>query len=239
MMTRTVTPHRRQLCLPGQTDTAEGPVDLTNMYLAHHGFRRDLAAFAGAVPVTPVEDRDSWRALAERWAMFAEVLHHHHKAEDDWLWPVLVERSDAAGRETLEAMEAEHAEIDPTLEACTAGFQRLADHADPDTRAALSVRLSAARESLGRHLAHEERDALRLVQTVMGVERWAHFEKQIEETIRFSQVVRLVPWAIDGLSADARRQVFATTGTAHRILWQLTRRRFERLDRRAFRHRRA
>jgi hypothetical protein len=30
---------RRQLRLPGQSVTHEGPIDLTNMYLAHFAFR--------------------------------------------------------------------------------------------------------------------------------------------------------------------------------------------------------
>ena len=230
------TTHKRQLRLPGQAAAHEGPVDLMNMYLAHHGFRRDLDAFAGTVPLTPVEDRDAWRAMGRRWAMFTEVLHHHHQAEDDWLWPVLTERSDAAGRATLEAMGAEHEEIDPALEACAAGFARLAGHADQDTRAALTVRLTALRESLGRHLAHEETEAIRLVQHLMSAEEWRTFEKRIEDNVGLGQVFRLVPWAMHGLPVTAREEVFARTGTPHRILWQLSRGRFARLHRRAFCH---
>ena len=118
------------------------------MYLMHHAFRRDLAAFAAAAGTTPVADRESWRALAERWELFAVALHHHHTGEDTCLWPALLDRADEQGRAVLEAMEAEHDEIDPTLEACAAGFARLAGHADEDARCALAVRLVAARESL-------------------------------------------------------------------------------------------
>ena len=234
-MTITTT-HPQQLRLPGQAAAHEGPADLVNMYLAHHAFRRDLAAFAKAVPVTPVDDRDTWRALSARWEMFTEVLHHHHKAEDDWLWPVLIERADADGRATLEAMEAEHEQIDPALEACTAGFARLTDHADLDARAALAVRMTALREDLGRHLVHEETDAIRLVQTLMSASDWEAFEKRIQDTIRLSQVFRLVPWVMDGLSSTVREEIFVKTGTMHRVLWRLSRGRFERIDRRAFRH---
>ena len=122
----------QQIRLAGQTAAHPGPVDMSMMYVMHHAFRRDLAAFTAAARATPVSDRRAWAALAERWALFAEALHHHHSGEDRALWPLLLERTDAAGRATLRAMEDEHAEIDPILEACAAGFERLAHHPDED-----------------------------------------------------------------------------------------------------------
>src|SRR3712207_6726515 len=117
-MSTTSTPAAlRQVRLPGQAAAPEGPVDMTMMYVMHHAFRRDLAAFAAAAPVTPVEDRDTWRALEERWQLFTAPLHHHHHGEDTWLWPWLMERVGAEEQATLTAMEAEHAEIDPGLQA--------------------------------------------------------------------------------------------------------------------------
>ena len=47
-------------------------------------------AFAAAVRATPVADRRAWRLLTERWDLFATVLHHHHTAEDEHVWPALV-----------------------------------------------------------------------------------------------------------------------------------------------------
>lgn len=149
-----------QLRLPGQAAAPDGPVDMQMMYVMHHAFRRDLAKFASAAQHTPVEDRTAWRLLARRWAIFAEVLHNHHSGEDAGLWPWLLEHGTEEDRATLEAMESEHAEIDPLLAACAEGLDRLADHADEDTRAALAVRLVATRDSLARHLAHEETDAI-------------------------------------------------------------------------------
>lgn len=45
--------------------------------------------------------------------------------EDETIRPPLLARVDAGGRETLEAMQAEHATIDPVLAACTSGFAAL------------------------------------------------------------------------------------------------------------------
>ena len=159
-MTTDTTNWPEQIRLPGQTAAHPGPIDMTMMYVMHHAFRRDLEAFATAAGTTPAADRRAWRAMAARWETFSWALHHHHSGEDAGLWPALMDRADDEGRATLEAMEAEHSEIDPILEACATGFERLAEHTDEDARAALAVRLVAARERLAEHLKHEETEAM-------------------------------------------------------------------------------
>lgn len=124
-----------QLRLPGQAGAPEGPVDPFMMYVIHHFFRRELADFAACVPHTPVDDIATWGALAERWSLFCETLHHHHTGEDEVLWPLLLDRSNPAEQVVLYAMEAEHEVIDPLMALCTAGFLRMATP-DPDFGAA-------------------------------------------------------------------------------------------------------
>jgi iron-sulfur cluster repair protein YtfE (RIC family) len=224
-----------QLTFPGQAAAHPGPVDMFMMYVMHHAFRRDLAAFVAAAVATPVQARSTWRALAARWDLFAEVLHHHHSGEDAGLWPVLMERADDDGQRVLLAMEAEHAEIDPILQACAAGFERLAHHEDEDARAALAVRLCAAKASLGRHLEHEETEAIAILQQVLTHEEWHAIEQEhFAKDLAFSQVLALVPWATHGVPGPLRRSVFAKTGRANQVIWQLTRRGFERREREAF-----
>ncbi len=176
-MTTDTTDWPEQLRLPGQTAAHPGPIDMTMMYVMHHAFRRDLEAFATAAGTTPASDRRAWQAMAERWEIFSSALHHHHSGEDAGLWPALMDRADEEGRATLEAMEAEHSEIDPILEACAAGLQRLAEHPDDDARAALAVRLVAARERLAEHLKHEETEAIPLIQALLTQEEWERIDE--------------------------------------------------------------
>lgn len=227
-----------QLRLPGQTAAPDGPVDMMMMYVMHHAFRRDLAAFAAAVRVTPSSDRETWRALADRWTLFAEVLHHHHSGEDAGLWPALLERSGPDDKATLEAMEAEHAEIDPLLQACAAGFARLAEHDDEDTRQALAVRVTATRESLGRHLRHEETDAMAILQRVFTTEDWERIDEEHfkNDDMPFSRIVALVPWVAYGVPPEHHARIFGTVGRMFWVIWLLTRGRFARGERRAFRY---
>ncbi len=228
-----------QVSLPGQAAAPEGPVDLAIMYVVHHAFRRDLADFAETVPATPAGDRAAWRHLQARWERFFEVLHKHHTGEDAGLWPALLDAADAAGdaagRETLEAMEAEHATIDPLLAACAEGFARMAAGGDDDDRAGLAARLASTRNALGRHLAHEETDALALVQRYLSPQQW-HDIDQTYFVKKYSprELFFLVPWATKGLPEDVRRSVLASAGLPFRLLEALARPSFARGERRAF-----
>jgi len=226
----------RQLRLPGQAAAPEGPIDMKMMYVMHHAFRRDLDAFASAVRNTPAHDRGTWRALADRWRVFAEALHEHHTTEDDLIWPALRRLASPDDLATLEAMEAEHAEIDPLLESCAAGLRRLAQREDEDARAALAVRVSAARESLRRHLAHEESDAIAIIQRTVTAGQWARIEKEIDSQGSLRGALRLVPWVAYDLPRDALDRVFAGVPAMFRVLWLLTRGGFARREARAFRY---
>jgi hypothetical protein len=229
-----------QITFPGQAAAPAGPVDLLPMYLMHHAFRRDLGRFVAAAAATPVADRATWRALARRWAQFGMVLHHHHTGEDNVLWPLLLARVDQAGdrvgRATLEAMEAEHSEIDPLLESCTAGFTRLAEQADDDARAALVVRLSATQERLGHHLGHEESEAMALVQAHLTPAEWHALDKAFGEEYRPRDQLFALPWVMHDLPESTLPRARAFLGRVGILMWHVLRRRFERGERAAFRY---
>jgi DNA-binding MarR family transcriptional regulator len=207
------------------------------MYVAHHAFRRDLEAFCSAVRHTPLEDRLTWAALLRRWELFSAALHHHHNGEDEWLWPVLVERAESDEKALLVAMEDEHAEIDPALEACSAGFRRLAAVADEDARRALVVRVTATQAALARHLAHEETETMALLQRVLAPEEWAAMDEKFQRSFTPRQLSWAVPWIVDELPEDVRRGLFAQPGAAPlKVVHALFRRKFARLQQAAFRY---
>lgn len=243
-MTATPTPqHAGQLLLPGQAAAPDGPVDLTTMWAMHRGFRRDLEAFTRSVPATPVDDRATWTALAARWDGFARILHGHHAGEDAGVWPLLLERVDAAGdgaaRATLEAMAAEHARIDPLLEACAAGFRRMAERPEAGARDELARDLAAAREHLGAHLAHEERDAMALVQRHLTQEEWTRISvEHFERPLSARELLAVAAWVLHDLPQEALDRMRSEPKVPLLVVvWRLLLRRpFERRERRAFRY---
>ena len=174
--TATTLPH---LLLPGQAGAPDGPIDMTVMYVMHHGFRRDLHDLVRAVPATPIADRIVWTALGRRWQRLVAVLHHHQRVEDRLMWPrVRASTDDVLSRMTLDAMASEHTDLDGLLQACADGFRAMTRAPEERTRDRLATDLTGVRTSLLDHLEHEETIALPLVQQHVPVDVWRRAERE-------------------------------------------------------------
>lgn len=230
-----------QPMFPGQAAAPDGPVDGLGMYLMHHGFRRDLGRFATAAARTPVSDRSTWRALARRWTSFTTNLHHHHTAEDDGLWPEVLRRTRAAGDDeataTLLAMSDEHDELSGALDSCTPGFAGMARAPDAAVRTALVADLETLRDVVDRHLAHEERSAMAILQRYLDAASAERLEKEaVSKAYPATALFGLLPWAADEVPADLRARFLASGGPVVRMLLPALRIPYAWSCRRAFRY---
>jgi Hemerythrin HHE cation binding domain len=241
-MTTTTTGHAiRQVRLAGQAVVPDGPVDLTEMLVAHRAFRRDLDLFVSAVRDTPLDDRGTWHALGRRWDLFCRILHHHHTAEDQGVWPALRSRAeehgDRAAIEVLDTMDSEHGQIDPLLASVTAGFAKLAATPDGQARTQLAARTVSARQQLDDHLTHEERDALALVQRYLTPADWASIVKNhVARPDSLRAAVEMISWALHELPEPVIARSLPGASPI-RLLWRLfLRAPFARSERRLLRH---
>jgi Hemerythrin HHE cation binding domain len=154
------------LAIPSELITGQASEpDLSVFLLAHRTFRREFGRLAVAAAVAPTKGR---RAALVKEAIEAQIgtmtrsLHNHHHGEDARIWPYLRER-DPAGAVVLDALEAEHQEIDPLITGVT------------DTTKPLKVRAVALEQLsmlIGRHLDHEEESALPLVRRHYSAAMW-------------------------------------------------------------------
>ena len=227
--------------LPGQAAAPAGPADMRMMYVLHHGFRRDLARFASAARFTPTADRATWEALLRRWDLFAALLHDHHEKEDDVLWPYLRDRAaqveDLGALRLLEEMEAEHTVIDPLLANTRRALEEAAARPDAVDRDALVALLEQAATELDDHLAHEERDAIAILQQYVGGEEWAELERtKFRGGLKPGVLMNMLPWAVEDLPASVTTPLLAEAGAPFRMMLRLGRPRFRRLERAAFTH---
>jgi len=201
-----------------------GDADLTVMLAAHEALRRDLTglARAAAAHATGAGRGDPVRrqAVQHGWTVFQRQLHIHHTAEDDLVWPALRDRlaaSDAA-RSVLDAMEAEHQQIDPLLAAVDRAMSQ--PGGDDGTMAGTVDVLTMA---LHGHLAHEERDALPLIGAALTAAEW----RAVGRTIGLRNLRRapeMFAWMLDGAEPEQARAAAGTlpppARALYRAVWQ-------------------
>jgi hemerythrin-like domain-containing protein len=229
------------LLLPGQAASPPGPCDMSGMYLMHHAFRRDLRDLLAAAELTPVDDRATWSDIGLRWERFAHHLHEHHAVEDRVLWPLLLERvtaaRDGAGRAVLTAMEAEHALIDPLLDRCGDLIRRLTVGPDEAARTPLVDILAETRQVLDGHLAHEERDAVVLVQRHVGADEWDRLERtEFRGRPNLGELRFQLPWMVHEVPGEVVTSLVKAAGPVFALILRTSRGRFLRHQRAAFRH---
>jgi len=204
---------------PGRRDIG-GEVDFTMMYAAHDAFSRHLAWIADGLESG---GRQASQAV-KRWRLLAKQLHIHHTAEDTSLWPRLrsaISSPDELG--VLDAMEAEHAMLEPAID----GVEALLT-AGQFTDAAEAVRQMAV--GLGRHMRHEENDALALIDAYLGRAGWAEFGKSIRTTQGIKGAAVYLPWVLDGAPADVAAKILAVLPPPARLVYRLVWRRRYRAE---------
>ncbi|HEY5836546.1 hemerythrin domain-containing protein [Streptomyces sp.] len=194
--------------------TANSPdkINFTEMYVTHDGFRRDLERLAAAAAAGKTDSPH----VREGWETFKKQLHVHHTVEDAWLWPRLKER--VADRPDdlalLEAMEAEHSVLDPQLD----GVDEALATGSPD----LLAKVQELTAVLDKHLAHEEAEALPLIQSVMTPKEWRGFSGAMARKQRLSGAAEWIPWITDGMSASDSQKWLARMPPPLRLMNKLS-----------------
>jgi iron-sulfur cluster repair protein YtfE (RIC family) len=193
--------------------------DMTMMYAVHDALRRELDRIACVTARTDDDPKHVLRTAAG-WEMFKSYLHVHHITEDELLWPPLRKAlaEDSHATALLDAMEAEHAAIDPLLAAIDAA---LADRACGPGR--LGELADALATALRGHLDHEEKGGLPLIDTTITAEQWQAFGAEGAQLIS-ADVARFMPWMLEGAApqdtASVLRQLPPPVQQAYRDQWQ-------------------
>ena len=170
-------------------------LDVSMMFAMHDALRRELVQVARVASRTDDHPGQLLRT-ALGWELFKKFLLVHHQSEDDVLWPAL--RARVAGQPDrlalTDALEAEHAVIEPLLIAIDAaaadphyGYQRFGDIVDE-----LITKLTA-------HLAHEETDGLPLIDASLTKQQWQHFAQVHAERVG-GDAPTYMPWLLNGAS---------------------------------------
>ncbi|MGW9209294.1 hemerythrin domain-containing protein [Embleya sp. NPDC055664] len=171
--------------------------DMSMMFIFHDALRRQLEQIARIT----AEATDDPRVILQAsvgWELFKRYLHVHHGAEDDVLWPAIRLATQNLPNQlaVIDAMEAEHAIVDPGLNAVDAA---LADREGGPERLAMIVERLVG--GLGGHLTHEEDEALAIVDEHCTPELLQRFGA--EHQVRIGPgTPEYLPWLLQGASDE-------------------------------------
>lgn len=179
-------------------------VDMTMNRLVHDAFRREIVRIRNGLAQLPVDDRERAEGLARRWDFCSSQMRRHLTAEDEFLWPLVRERSDKPEEiVVIEAMGAEHevlAEMLPVLDGQFSSLWAGEDVARDQVEGNLADLLLA----FSGHCAHEDRDATPILLKYFTTADLGQFHTYLSSGEQ-SRIV--VAWVCDG--ADERDRAVA------------------------------
>jgi hypothetical protein len=161
----------------------------TNM---HRAFEREILRLRDGLRRADLTDAMATDGLARRYAFFSVTLHHHHQAEDTFLWPNIRPKATPQEVVVLDAMEAEHEALATVLRAVDEDFTTLSLSTDKER---VADRLDELRTVLSGHTRHEESDGIPIVQKYLEEEDFRAFVTFSREGEDASLAL---PWVSDG-----------------------------------------
>jgi len=154
------------------TETSSAPLtDVHDMVVVHRGFRREFRLLPELVRAVPAGDTARAAVLAAHARLVLTGLHLHHTAEDELLWPKLLDRA-APDAALVHRMEAQHERVEHHTERLTAALTRWEAEARPAVTEEVAATFDALRTALLEHLDEEEREILPLAARHVSPEEW-------------------------------------------------------------------
>ncbi|MFI6772779.1 hemerythrin domain-containing protein [Nocardia sp. NPDC050412] len=204
---------------PDRPDTTDRP-DTADMLLVHRAFRRHFDALPGLVG--GVADGDTARAgrIVEFLTELDTGLHHHHCAEDELMWPLLLERAKTDGALILR-MEEQHERIAELIDRADRQAEEFAASAHPEVRGHLAATLSALAVALDEHMAEEEARILPLAGRVMTAREWQALGERGRAAVPKDRRLIFLGFILQAVPHPERRKFLADMPFAARLAWRL------------------
>ncbi len=162
--------------------TATAGPDLSGFLMGHRGFRAEFGRIAAAAQA--VRDDAHAALLDDQIDLVMHLLHHHHTAEDDHVWPTLVARAPEAAP-ALARLESQHEDMDPLFTAVTDKSRPIAERVDD---------LYRLHDMLNAHLDEEEAEAVPLIRIHFTAKEWDKDGKKIMKQLDRKRLPMIVGW---------------------------------------------
>jgi hemerythrin HHE cation binding domain-containing protein len=146
-------------------------IDAHDVILVHRVFRREFHVIPGLIAGVSVGDAARAKLVAKHVTLMIDGLHHHHAAEDELAWPILLARAPAQQAE-IERMEAQHGGIAAATVRVESDLSQWTKAADRSAADQLLVSIAELLHRIVEHLDDEERNAVPIIEEHLTETEW-------------------------------------------------------------------
>jgi Hemerythrin HHE cation binding domain len=210
-------------------NAGEPEPDLTVTVVIHRAIREDMARVAGVLEARePGLARDFCRYTA---AVLAAVRAHDEN-EGAIVWPLVA----ATARQAVDLtpLTDDHEAIAAASDRTGHALARFAAEPGAHTAVALRASVRELRDLLDEHIADEEAQLYPVMRRYLSAAAYRWCGTQIMRTARRPALWFTLPWLARHADDGERRQLLAAGGWRARVVLAASRRRYGRLERRAF-----
>jgi iron-sulfur cluster repair protein YtfE (RIC family) len=195
-------------------------IDAFEMALIHQTFRDELAKAPGLIRGVRAGDTRRSKVVSDHVVNIMSLLHHHHEAEDDILWPLLRTRVPVSANDCTR-MQDEHLAVAAAMDRVANLRSLWAETADPGRADELIAAVDDLSARLAEHLADEEEHVVPLINAHITTEEWnvllargaaALNRKNVQFVLAFASFV------LQDASTDERRRFMAGVPAGPRLL---------------------
>lgn len=156
-----------------------------------------------------------------KWFRFHEfAIITHHRAEDEFFFPVIAERTGTFDRE-LSKFDEEHKELDRLMIEVEKLLRRLGDNEDTE-RDALKTAITDYVNLVTGHLDSEEQVVEQAVDANFSKEEVLEAEAQFRQNMPREKMIKLMPWLVDAMDDSDRKFFFSQLPFMPRLMYKLS-----------------
>jgi hemerythrin-like domain-containing protein len=152
----------------------DSPVDkpeIEQMVVIHQALRREFTLLPALIEAVPDNDNVRARLIGEHLTLVLGLLHDHHEAEDELLWPLLRQRVPLS-KQLIDTIEQQHHTVADAIHTIQASLPAWSAHAAAAERDRIAATLRGLDAALTEHLNLEEQQILPLIHEHLTVPEW-------------------------------------------------------------------
>lgn len=203
------------------------PCDPFQMTVIHRAFRTEFGNLPGLIRAVTPGDTGRSTFVGKYLDNMIAVLHHHHAAEDEVLWPKLHQRIPASDNEVRRAEDA-HAGVAALVDKVQSARSSWAGSADPRLGEQLGSAVNELSTRLNEHLDDEEQNLVAPIGQYVTPAEWQAFIDRGAAYVSPSNVWFALAFAgvmLRGATAGEQQHFLASLPFALRMVLKLLGRR--------------